>query len=834
MNHDATFFKHRPLPNAHSIRLLRKEPAGPEGILSFSLHTRDLHEPSPAYHCLSYTWGNPFAHGVSFRRSYEDKQAGYGPGCTVPILVDGRRLSVHKNLYDALNVVPKTAYIDDLNRPTADNDQPYLHVVATNAWPGRLQMYIERGANVNAADADGRTALHCAASAGSLDCVKILCQSGAVRKSQGNSGLTAKDEASKLGLSEVVEYLDSLEEEADPLPGVVAFDDHGAGLIWADAICINQEDLDEKSIQVTMMDQVYSLATHVVAWLGPQDENTAEGINTMKLLTRHLPHFEESQIAPYSGTDKDQYEKCGIPLIPASSWTALASILQRQWFRRVWIVQEAVLPLTLIMYIGSDLVPWYDLGKLAEAIRRQEAKLGSTRSTRFEPADSVGVPVEWNMAEMFKWRSNISRARREADPSAKSYADLFVLDNLLSCFWTFKATDARDKIFSLYGLLNRFANSRYGSDYRHSVQTVYTMATRQVLAETGTLDILSQCVYSDDKIAGLPSWVPDYSIGAVNAVPDIFEADKGLEGAKMTIGSLNDPSLCVRGIRLGSVSRANGRIATGASGKFIFDPGWLKLVLSLKNTKGHLSEILWRTLCMDLTYGSFFDHTKYGDKAPNEFGQQFMMFMMLMLLSGADRQTLLKNNMDLKAVGPVSYVDAAYDPFTQDMASVLEDLDAIAAHDGDKNLLPLRAEVLSYWNNVTCALVRSTTVDEDGGPYDFYVPPEVSAGTSRCVGNGTVLTSSRMFRRCLGFANAYQVAYGWRQLFTLDDEFLGLAPVSAQQGDQVWILAGLKAPAVLRQVERGYQFIGSCYIHGLMRGEGIAGLSNELESIELV
>ena len=41
-----------------------------------------------------------------------------------------------------------------------------------------------------------------------------------------------------------------------------------------DAICINQADLDERTQQVQMMDQIFSLAHAVIVWLGPDPDNS--------------------------------------------------------------------------------------------------------------------------------------------------------------------------------------------------------------------------------------------------------------------------------------------------------------------------------------------------------------------------------------------------------------------------------------------------------------------------------------------------------------------------------------------------------------------------------
>jgi hypothetical protein len=44
-----------------------------------------------------------------------------------------------------------------------------------------------------------------------------------------------------------------------------------AYIIWIDALCINQTDLDERSYQVGLMQEIYCNAESVVAWLGESD-----------------------------------------------------------------------------------------------------------------------------------------------------------------------------------------------------------------------------------------------------------------------------------------------------------------------------------------------------------------------------------------------------------------------------------------------------------------------------------------------------------------------------------------------------------------------------------
>jgi hypothetical protein len=47
-------------------------------------------------------------------------------------------------------------------------------------------------------------------------------------------------------------------------------------IVWIDALCINQNDVEERGHQVNLMAQVYSLAEKVVIWLGEGCDETNE------------------------------------------------------------------------------------------------------------------------------------------------------------------------------------------------------------------------------------------------------------------------------------------------------------------------------------------------------------------------------------------------------------------------------------------------------------------------------------------------------------------------------------------------------------------------------
>ncbi|XXG96583.1 hypothetical protein Hte_002870 [Hypoxylon texense] len=55
-------------------------------------------------------------------------------------------------------------------------------------------------------------------------------------------------------------------------------------VIWIDALCIHQADAAEKGPQVAMMGDIYRLAHRVIAWLGPEENDSNNAMALMRLI----------------------------------------------------------------------------------------------------------------------------------------------------------------------------------------------------------------------------------------------------------------------------------------------------------------------------------------------------------------------------------------------------------------------------------------------------------------------------------------------------------------------------------------------------------------------
>lgn len=159
-----------------------------------------------------------------------------------------------------------------------------------------------------------------------------------------------------------------------------------ARMMWADAVCINQADLDERGSQVAMMGAIYSTCERCDVWLGHENEPNfghmppVYGLDAehWELATsavhREAPTLDlqaaiellHLRFDPSARNDHEKLEE----LMNKTAMITLIDILSRAWWFRLWTFQEAILPLkhgkAVRLCIGGQNLDfeWFlDLGK---------------------------------------------------------------------------------------------------------------------------------------------------------------------------------------------------------------------------------------------------------------------------------------------------------------------------------------------------------------------------------------------------------------------------------------------------------------------------------------
>jgi hypothetical protein len=104
-------------------------------------------------------------------------------------------------------------------------------------------------------------------------------------------------------------------------------------LLWIDALCINQQDNDERNHQIQLMRTVYSQSIKLVVWLGEESDDSDLAIDTAAEIISTIRQSENG-LKPWIEQQSTS------SLITKSC--ALAKLFFRPWFSRAWILQEYV------------------------------------------------------------------------------------------------------------------------------------------------------------------------------------------------------------------------------------------------------------------------------------------------------------------------------------------------------------------------------------------------------------------------------------------------------------------------------------------------------------
>lgn len=247
--------------------------------------------------------------------------------------------------------------------------------------------------------------------------------------------------------------------------------------IWADAICINQDDLGERSAQVVQMGDIYRGAACVVVWLGGASPDSDLAMDCFELM----------------GSDWERHWH-----LSPEQHTAISGLLNRSWWRRLWTVQESVLAQELRFLCGTKSLAWPTL--------RNAANSYSVHFLRFcceaDNAAPAG-PAAWITAMNLPLRLSLVRTAHQGcqrTPLAALVAD----------YRHFSCADPRDKIYGLLGLARREESLLVKPDYTKPAHKILEDAVIQLVQTRGSEGALALSLVIP-PVRYRPSWVFDLS-----------------------------------------------------------------------------------------------------------------------------------------------------------------------------------------------------------------------------------------------------------------------------------------------------------------------------------
>jgi hypothetical protein len=298
------------------------------------------------------------------------------------------------------------------------------------------------------------------------------------------------------------------------------------GYYWIDAICINQSDLEERSMQVTRMKAIYNEAAEVVVWFGGRID-----------LACILP----GTITPAQNTRPSRFTE-----------RHLSNFLRNGYWRRVWVIQEFAVASTIRILHKDGYISWNDLKLIMSSPSTLE--LASDQRTNAE----VLIGVEC-IERLIRLRQDFMHGRPIS------------LFDLLLASRSLLATIELDRVYGLLGVAYDseifVRNPRYDID----INELYESMAMNLLKRTKNLDVL--CFDQGLKDESLPSWAPRWlQLDHVRAEQWISHTiqTRTLPGSlhtTITLPRFQGSTLIARGRRIDVIDGLSTSCYDGASAK---------------------------------------------------------------------------------------------------------------------------------------------------------------------------------------------------------------------------------------------------------------------------
>ncbi|KAM0083611.1 hypothetical protein ACKRZS_004196 [Fusarium odoratissimum] len=231
--------------------------------------------------------------------------------------------------------------------------------------------------------------------------------------------------------------------------------------LWIDALCIDQQDLDERASQVALMGDIYSHAQHVLAFLSPQSEPFNLGLDYIEATARDtMIHFDPS-ISPHLTVQ-------GLNASDKPLQDTLIALFAAPWWTRVWAVQEFLLAQKVIFRCGDRVIDATTVRKTCSSwIDRENSCCWAAR----RPIDGSAHGFLDNSSEI-----NGGLIIYTATLRMKHLMDMLVPGKLytedflaaISPFRVLHCSDPRDRAFRYFGLCSP------GLDVKSEIPIAYT------------------------------------------------------------------------------------------------------------------------------------------------------------------------------------------------------------------------------------------------------------------------------------------------------------------------------------------------------------------------
>jgi hypothetical protein len=235
-------------------------------------------------------------------------------------------------------------------------------------------------------------------------------------------------------------------------------------VLWIDAICINQHEMQERNHQVSQMGSIFKQASRVVVWLGAADNKSRLAFQLFATTLWDYPTI--------------------IALLNRKKrLMAIYSVLTRKYWTRLWIIQEFFMARDFVIQCGQDTCSQLLLCSFLDAI---EYIMGE-RHTEYLLSGATPQSEASRIHQTIPAR--LVRQRRGTDASEdmfKFHGYKPILQPWFKLYKDYKAAnceDQRDRIFGLHSMASDCCKQDIPVDYSLSWQQILGNLVRHQVSQ---------------------------------------------------------------------------------------------------------------------------------------------------------------------------------------------------------------------------------------------------------------------------------------------------------------------------------------------------------------
>lgn len=584
----------------------------------------------------------------------------------------------------------------------------------------------------------------------------------------------------------------------------------GSRHLWIDAICIDQSSVSEKNHQVALMGMIYSGAEQVLVWLGEQSENSKQAIGFIERWHDGICTLRSESLDEEDPLTEDLISALASIERPfdEADINAVSDLLSREYWSRIWIVHEIILGRSRLLLCGNQELLFDKLSTVL-TFWSYIVSFDSASWCAYDGAVSILV-ANLRCHPPIIFTNEIIRRTRAARQEGRAYKP--DITYLLYNFRFSLATDTRDKIFGILGLLDP-EKMPIQVDYSLTLTEVCRIVTAHLISQQKNLGVVGWggVGMKEPNLTPVdpnwPSWVPDFTaIERMNLTHSMmFQASKD----RPAICDFPSPTLLrVTAVRCDEIAHVSPRLGSELvrDGDLSWIWSWIKLAENHYEEAPHPTGLPWRQAFFR-TIVADDDSTGY-DKP--EFESQ-----------KAERSFFAKAEgfitcLRMLALEKIRILDSEENPPSADLETFLscdinEPLDIFRAVE-----VGIICQEAALW-----ILMSSKTTDEalrrrvlekfcgmEGASNRLNWPFTEFGCTSRSANFNAFITSTRLRASGLSF-------------FITRNGYCGMGQGYLNENDQICIFLGAPAPMIVRKTSAHHVIVSDANIFGMMLGEMI-------------